>query len=66
MENEIFDLFCTLDASDEILEYPLFYASAKNGWAVTSMDDAKDNMTVILEGIINHIPYFIHKLEPLK
>ena len=41
MENEIFDLFCTLDANDEILEYPLFFASAKNGWAVTSIEDEK-------------------------
>jgi predicted membrane GTPase involved in stress response len=29
VENEIFDLFCSLDASDEILDYPVFYTSAK-------------------------------------
>jgi GTP-binding protein len=33
VENEIFDLFCTLEANDDQLEYPIIYASAKNGWA---------------------------------
>ena len=39
VESEIFDLFCNLDASDDQLEYPNIYASAKNGWAIKSMDD---------------------------
>jgi len=39
VESEIFDLFCNLDASDDQLEYPTIYASAKNGWAIKSMDD---------------------------
>ena len=39
VENEVFDLFLSLDASDEQMEYPVMYASAKNGWAVTSLDD---------------------------
>ena len=34
VENEIFDLFCLLEANDEQLEYPIIYASARNGWAV--------------------------------
>ena len=34
VENEIFDLFCQLEANDEQLEYPIIYASARNGWAV--------------------------------
>jgi GTP-binding protein len=49
-------LFCTLDASDEILDYPIYYASAKNGWAVTNMNDEKIDMKCILDGIINNIP----------
>lgn len=32
--NEVFDLFCDLNCPDEHLEYPLYYASGKNGWAV--------------------------------
>lgn len=59
VENEIFDLFCSLEVSDEILDYPVFYASAKNGWAVNDMNDEKVDMKCILEGIIKQIPYII-------
>jgi GTP-binding protein len=45
-----------LEVSDEILDYPVFYASAKNGWAVTDMNDEKVDMKCILEGIIKQIP----------
>ena len=55
-ENEIFDLFCSLDAPDELLDYPVYYTSAKNGWAVTNLNDEKINMNCILDGIIKHIP----------
>lgn len=56
VENEIFDLFCSLDAPDELLEYPVYYCSAKNGWAVANLNDEKINMNCILDGIIKHIP----------
>jgi GTP-binding protein len=62
VENEIFDLFCNLDAPDESLEYPIYYASAKNGWAVDDIKDInKENkdMKCILDGIIQYIPYFL-------
>jgi len=55
VEGEIFDLFCSLDAPDESLDYPTYYASAKNGWAVDNIDDIKNDnksMQCILEGII--------------
>lgn len=41
VENEIFDLFCNLEANDDQLDYPLIYASARNGWAVKNMDGNK-------------------------
>jgi GTP-binding protein len=44
VENEIFDLFCNLDATDDQLDYPIIYASAKDGWAVDSMDKPKENV----------------------
>ena len=34
VENEIFDLFCSLEATDDQLDYPIIYASARHGWAV--------------------------------
>ena len=38
VENEVFDLFCNLEANDEQLEYPVIYAAAKDGWAINSLD----------------------------
>ena len=34
VQNEIFDLFVSLDADEELLEYPILFCSAKEGWAV--------------------------------
>lgn len=34
VENEIFELFIELDEQEKFVNYPVFYASAKNGWAV--------------------------------
>jgi GTP-binding protein len=45
VENEIFDLFCQLEANDEQLEYPIIYASARNGWAIKDRtNDKRDNV----------------------
>ncbi|CRG97627.1 GTP-binding translation elongation factor tu family protein, putative [Plasmodium gallinaceum] len=43
IENEIFDLFADLNAPDELMNYPILYASAKNGWCTDNYDDAKLN-----------------------
>jgi GTP-binding protein len=44
VENEIFDLFCSLDATDEQLDYPLIYASARSGWAVKDRNGKRENV----------------------
>src|SRR4029077_16863869 len=36
--NEVFDLFASLDATDEQLDFPILYGSAKQGWMATSLD----------------------------
>ena len=58
MENEIFDLFCNLEANDDQLEYPVVYAAAKNGWAVNSLDsdEERDNVKDLLDTIVEAIP----------
>ncbi|CAD7935792.1 unnamed protein product [Amoebophrya sp. A120] len=40
VENDIFDLFVSLDATEEQLDYPTLYASGKEGWCVASYDEA--------------------------
>ena len=56
VENEIFDLFCNLEADDDQLEYPVVYAAAKNGWAVNSMDSEKKGVKDLLDTVVNAIP----------
>ena len=54
--DEILELFMDLDASDEQLEFPYLYASAKAGYAILELDDGPQNMIPLFETIIKHIP----------
>jgi GTP-binding protein len=54
--NEVFDLLVQLDANSKALDFPLIYASAKEGWATADLDTKTDNMQVIFDTIINKIP----------
>ncbi|HUT47642.1 MAG TPA: translational GTPase TypA [Sedimentisphaerales bacterium] len=54
--NEVFDLLVQLDAESDALDFPLIYASAKDGWATVDLDTKTDNMQVIFDTIINNIP----------
>jgi GTP-binding protein len=56
--DQVFDLFGKLDAPDELLDFPVVYASAKDGYALADPDDPIEgaNMTVLFENIVEHIP----------
>ncbi|MGN0355329.1 MAG: translational GTPase TypA [Muricoprocola sp.] len=54
--DEILELFIDLDASDEQLDCPFVYASAKTGYAVLELSDEHKDMTPLFETIINYIP----------
>ena len=54
--NEVFDLLVQLGANDESLDFPLVYASAKEGWATTEAEEKTDNMQAIFETIIKNVP----------
>ena len=54
--DEVLELLMDLDASDEQLECPFVYASAKAGFAVKNLDDPHVNMVPLFETIIDHIP----------
>lgn len=56
VQDEVFDLFTALDASDEQLDFPTLFASAKNGWASDEPEKKVDNMDVIFETILSHVP----------
>lgn len=54
--DEVLELFIELDASDEQLDCPFVYASAKAGHAILELDDSPKNMEPLFETIINYIP----------
>jgi GTP-binding protein len=54
--NEVFDLFAALDATDEQLDFPILYGSAKQGWMAASPEGPKDNMAPLFDLVIRHVP----------
>ncbi len=54
--DEVLELFMDLDASDEQLDCPFLYASARDGYAVKDLNDEKKDMTALFETIIDYIP----------
>ena len=54
--DEVLELFMDLDASDEQLDCPFIYASARDGYAVKDLNDEKKDMTALFETILEYIP----------
>jgi GTP-binding protein len=52
----VFDLFVELNATDEQLDFPVIYASAKEGYAIRDLNEVHHNMEPLFEAIIKHIP----------
>ncbi len=56
VHDQIFDLFVKLDAPDEILDFPMVYASAKGGYARYEENDGNMDMEPISAMIVKHVP----------
>ncbi|MBP3451816.1 MAG: translational GTPase TypA [Agathobacter sp.] len=54
--DEVLELFMDLDASEEQLDCPFVFASARNGYAMLDLDDERKDMTPLFETILNYIP----------
>ena len=54
--DEVFDLMCELNATDEQLDFPVVYTSAMNGFAKLDMSDDSNNMLPLLDKIIEEVP----------
>lgn len=62
-----FDLFCELNATDEQLDFPIIYASGKEGWAILDLDDKKKDMAPLLDTIIHRVlPPVADPKEPFQ
>jgi len=56
VENEVFDLFAALDATDDQLDFPILYGSAKQGWMAKSLEASHgDGMQPLFDLILNHV-----------
>ena len=54
--DEVFDLFVTLDANDDQLEFPVLYASGRNGYASTDPDRREGTLDPMFQLIVDHVP----------
>ena len=54
--DEVFELFVSLHATDEQLDFPFIYASAKDGYAKVELEHASGTMEPLFDAIIKHIP----------
>ena len=52
----VFDLFVELKATDQQLDFPIIYASAKDGFALRELHDNNEDMTPLFEAIVKHVP----------
>ena len=54
--NDCFDLFANLGANDEQLDFPIMYASGRSGWADTSLDGPRKDLSELFSLIVSHVP----------
>ena len=63
--DETFDLFVSLDANEEQLDFPVLYASGRSGWASKEINGPRDNLQPLLNLIIDHVkPKNFDKTKP--
>jgi GTP-binding protein len=63
VENDVLDLFCSLNATEEQLDYPLLFASARNGWAIKNMNEPKTSVKDLFQAIVDRVPQPVVDLE---
>jgi len=56
VHNEVFDLFAALGATDEQLDFPMLYASGRQGWADLELEGARKDLTPMFDLVLSHVP----------
>ncbi len=64
--NEIFDLFASLDATDEQLDFPVLYGSGRDGWMATDPAGPKEDLKPLFELILKHVPPPVAEEGPFR
>ena len=63
--DETFDLFVSLEANEEQLDFPVLYASGRSGWATKEVDGSRKNLHPLLDLILEHVnPLALDKSKP--
>ena len=52
---EVFDLFAALDATEQQLDFPVLYGSAKEGWMAANLEGPKDSMAPLFDLVLSHV-----------
>lgn len=53
--DEVFDLFVSLDANDEQLDFPILYASGRDGWCTKELEDERKDLSPLLDLVLDHV-----------
>ncbi len=61
--NEVFDLFVSLEATDEQLDFPILYASGRQGWADLAIDGPRKDLSALFNLVVSHVPK-PHGIDP--
>ncbi len=64
--NEVFDLFAALDASEEQLDFPIIYGSAKHGWMADKPEGPQDDMAALFDLVVRHVPAPVVEEGPFR
>jgi GTP-binding protein len=55
VHNEVFDLFAALGANDEQLDFPMLYASGRQGWADAELNGPRKDLSALFDLVLNHV-----------
>src|SRR3954470_11316624 len=56
VHTEVFDLFAALGASDAQLDFPMLYASGRQGWADATLDGPRKDLSAMFDLVVRHVP----------
>ncbi|MBB3173831.1 GTP-binding protein [Endobacter medicaginis] len=56
VHTEVFDLFAALGATDEQLDFPMLYASGRQGWADEELEGARKDLSPMFDLVLRHVP----------
>ena len=64
--NEVFDLFVSLEADDDQLDFPILYAAGRDGWCVKDLNDTRENLYPLMDVVLDHVskPQDTQEIKP--